>query len=217
MALFVIVTFYALLENILFYISKMRGLKKLDNKYFVLAMTIIFVVVTAGLWAVEQFYINDYTYKISFSDNVNTENPFVCYSQRGALYFLDSDIFTCIGKLNFQDSKKLAEVRLNILKNDEWIKDDKLFSEIENGSLIKFSFSLEEDIERYDLTISLNDSEGKIVHNENENFEFEVLNKYEYNKRIRERIGFASGIILIALFSVFSAIANLKKILSKDS
>lgn len=42
----------------------------------------------------------------------------------------------------------------------------------------------------------------------------DVVSKEEYNSEIRERMGFVSGIILISLFSVFSAISNLKKIIN---
>ena len=106
--------------------------------------------------------------------------------------------------------------------DDSWIEIDfpDSFFEINESNpniLEGFQFTLYKEASHYQISIDFLNSEHSSMHRESQILRINSLSLDEYRAKMWNRVRLIAGILIVALFSVFSAVANLKKILEENS
>ncbi len=197
--------------------------KKFDNLYFSLSLTLILLILIIGLIETRTLYINDLPFNIPMESGKNNLSTiiFECRSEEYIDYLLDYDSIIC--EIKNPEVKSLdvwfEEGQVKKIKFENISKGPQNYQDyhfiIDNGSIDYFWFIVNKNDKEYFIDLlgyrKSNDS-SRVVYQEKW-VPKKILSREEYEKRILTRIGLLVSIISIALFSVFSAMANLKKII----
>lgn len=222
---FIILSFYFFIERIFTLLLKFGVDKKLRSPYFILSITLILVIVLAGISGVRQYYRNDFPFSITLANSPIFEgNIFDCQSTSGNIYFLDKDKIHCNANLNLAEGYQFDSLESGFHTSKDGLgwnlySKDGYHLELENNSLKSLGLILDKEYKEYQLFLNYFNSSNAgsksilISHV----IPVHILNEEEYENKILKRIGLVVAILTLALFSVFSAMANLKKILEKEN
>jgi hypothetical protein len=216
-ALFIISSFYFFIRELLFQLSRFNSIRKLNNSYLAIAIVIIILISLTGIWGARQLYTNEYPFYIKLNDT--SENIFVCSSQLSYVYLVDMDFMHCVQKSSIGfgfENQTIQNISMKVEKDSIW-QNYTLFKDsnyrIENNTIVYMNIPLRKEYRAYNIAISFNKSKTE----KGDTLDFvlygEIKSTDEYDSEIRERMGFIAGIILVSLFSVFSAMSSLKTIL----
>jgi hypothetical protein len=214
--IFICIALYFAIELILFYISKIKIFQKLYNHYFIVSLMIIIIVMIAGIPLIREKYINDYPFDLKIGPNENVIGKiYDCISRKGHLYFVEDDWVECKANLGLKENYTFnnQESKLNVRKDHKWQEYNlSYYTYMGNNTLTKFEFMLDKNYDLYHLNLVYYD-ENKEPHYTGARIVTNTLSKEEFNHKLWERIITLGALFSIILFSVFSAMANLKKIL----
>lgn len=223
--IFVVSSLYIFISYLIRYVSKYkRGsfLKKLDNNYFLIGIVLIILILIIGISGIREFYIEDYPLQLSFQgDEEIIINEASCESKEKS-YFVDGDWVECIIILKDVKGGYLYGKTSMAYKNElnDYKPYNTSFYSFDGSNLHQLSgkFMLNKKYKEYTLQFNfyedLNNKEDKFI-NIQSTLYLNIKSTEEYNKIVERRTGLIIGLFSIILFSVFSAMANLKSILEE--
>lgn len=222
---FVFSSIYLFLKYSFSYFSKIKvmdkifQLKKQNNGYYVIALTLIIVILIGGITAVRESYINYYPIKVDFgvSGLLRGDYP-ICNSATNKIYPVDGDRISCVANISLHNGT-LKEFKIYVKDKEKlnWIEyDEDLYpsyhdSPFKNNHFNNFYFIISKKYEDYRIYMS--SSQETSINYYWAELDINPLTKVEYNEKIERRIGLIITIFSILLFSVFSAIKNIKDLL----
>ncbi|MDD5651121.1 MAG: hypothetical protein PHF86_12025 [Candidatus Nanoarchaeia archaeon] len=218
--IFILYSQYSFLKEILLILDTKYNIFKTKNNipYLITALMLIIFILIVGISEVRKSYIEIYPFEIK---NIqNSEDIYInnCISLNNKEYLVSDDTIKCDLVYPINISINVENSKLYIRKNEisiyeEMNNTDWFIKKNETGMVTSIIFRLNKNIKDYDLYLDYNKN---FITTSALNFKFNAisLSEDEYNKKIGDRFNYLIAVFSFSLFSIFSAIYYLKKIIS---
>ncbi|MFH1839944.1 MAG: hypothetical protein ABH849_02235 [Nanoarchaeota archaeon] len=219
--LFASVAIYSFIRTLSKIPSKIKSIKnfeKIDNFYLALSLTLIILIFLLGFSATRYIYLEEYPINFTLTGAQGEKWDGVCNSVENYVYTIDKKEIKCLINIPNKENITVGEKDISMgIRGDDGAQKNyniSLYNPefVEETGKIEITFSPLLDYGEYWIYVdSISQDYKKIsMHGK---LKLNVLTNKEYNEKIRNRYLAITAIIAAALFSVFSAVNNLKNIL----